>query len=578
MPRSLSFSRSRSRPSTSNGAFGGAFDNPENRGCQGMQGFGATPTQEPKKATRSFSFGRRSSSSNPGSGIGGAGGISGPPGGYGSQGGGGSQGFGSTGGCGNPAYASQGCGASATASKPRPTRSLSFSRKTKRKADTPEGEFPRAARAGDLNKMRQILSTSPGSINEADVDGYSGLHLSCEMGHFECARFLVERGAAINMVARSDQNTPLHTACLAGRTNCAKMLIDFSAALEARNDKGRTPLQMALGGTKSAPGARVELVQMLLAASAEADTKCNQGITPLMVSVHTGQVEAAQLLLAARANVDALDNDGATALIRAAGCGQLECVALLLEAGCDTTPTLREHNALDFARERGHVDVVELIAQVTAPEEPPPAAPAPPPDLLGVSAPQPQPQPSLADAGPSLIDLSQPAAPSYQQPPPGYGAPVQQPPQPAPQPNFGFSDEADFFNSAPFAPPPAGVLSPLPLDGADFFRRWGSLAAHEKQQTFSMAATPNFGQTAHQVLAGLGLAVLPGLDPNPNNFVAAGAMHGGDPTGVLVRLEVRIDVGMARASLRSTAAAEMLTSKLVGGLTPPPAAAASSLF
>ena len=75
------------------------------------------------------------------------------------------------------------------------------------------------------------------------------------------------------------------------------------------------------------------------------------------------------------------------------------------------------------------------------------------------------------------------------------------------------------------------------------------------QPVFKLAAVPLPEATVERVMgdAGLNFAILKGVDPNPANFVCAGkvALAAQQDATLLVRLEVNLQAGMCRASVRS---------------------------
>uniref|UniRef100_A0A7S4F9F0 AP-2 complex subunit alpha n=1 Tax=Chrysotila carterae TaxID=13221 RepID=A0A7S4F9F0_CHRCT len=109
-------------------------------------------------------------------------------------------------------------------------------------------------------------------------------------------------------------------------------------------------------------------------------------------------------------------------------------------------------------------------------------------------------------------------------------------------------------------------VAPLRVEGADFFRRWKTLDGKEQQQIFKLTAMPLAEALVERVVgAGLRMALLKGVDPNPANFVASGwlvtkgAPPQGDSSSVLMRLEVNAQAAMCRASVRASSPAIVAT-------------------
>jgi AP-2 complex subunit alpha len=106
--------------------------------------------------------------------------------------------------------------------------------------------------------------------------------------------------------------------------------------------------------------------------------------------------------------------------------------------------------------------------------------------------------------------------------------------------------------------PPSKFIQPLVADAGEFFRRWKVFDGKEAQQIFKLASVPLPEPMVDKVLSqGMKLALLKGVDPNPDNFVASGwlATKGctpqGDAESVLLRLEVNAAAGVCRISVRS---------------------------
>lgn len=68
-------------------------------------------------------------------------------------------------------------------------------------------------------------------------------------GHFRVVLFLVQKGADVNIPAHSG-NTALHYACMKSFVGLASFLVESGAALDARNDAGAAPADVAEDGMK----------------------------------------------------------------------------------------------------------------------------------------------------------------------------------------------------------------------------------------------------------------------------------------------------------------------------------------
>jgi AP-2 complex subunit alpha len=111
----------------------------------------------------------------------------------------------------------------------------------------------------------------------------------------------------------------------------------------------------------------------------------------------------------------------------------------------------------------------------------------------------------------------------------------------------------------PLPLPPTKFNAPLSVDGPEFFRRWKLFDQIEKQLVFKVDAAAL--ARVEPTLAGFKFAVLKQVDPNPSNFVAAGCLMArgaaqpqADNASLLVRLEINLQAGMCRASVRSPSA------------------------
>ena len=68
----------------------------------------------------------------------------------------------------------------------------------------------------------------------------------------EAIKLCLEKGADIN-AANNGRDTALHAAAAKGADGIIRFLVDHGAALEAKNNQGQTPLDVAMGSRRAMP-------------------------------------------------------------------------------------------------------------------------------------------------------------------------------------------------------------------------------------------------------------------------------------------------------------------------------------
>ncbi|CAE7033669.1 KIDINS220 [Symbiodinium sp. CCMP2592] len=184
----------------------------------------------------------------------------------------------------------------------------------------------RAARSAKLSKVESMLQL-PQDPNLTSQSGKTALASAVSANHLEIARVLVEAGSRVDA---------------------------------AVSHYGLTPLSIAVTGR----GGSVAMVQFLLEAGANIDSRNTDGTTALALAAAYGCTEVVRLLLLEGAGVDLTDHiNGWTALTSASSLGHAEIVQVLLEFGSNVHHMCRAGTALTLASFSGHDAIVRLLLQ-----------------------------------------------------------------------------------------------------------------------------------------------------------------------------------------------------------------------
>ncbi|XP_008053608.1 ankyrin repeat domain-containing protein 16 [Carlito syrichta] len=255
-----------------------------------------------------------------------------------------------------------------------------------------------AARHGRRDVLAYLAEAWGLDIEAANRDYKRPLHEAASMGHPDCVRYLLGRGAAVDCLKKADW-TPLMMACTRKNLEVVQDLVEHGANPLLKNKDGwnsfhiasregdplileflltvcpeawktesnirRTPLHTA------ALHGHLEAVKVLLKrCHYEPDCKDSCGVTPFMDAIQCGHVDIARLLLERhQASLSAEDSLGAQALHRAAVTGQDEAIRFLVsELGVDVDArTTSSHlTALHCAAKEGHRSTIQTLLSLGA--------------------------------------------------------------------------------------------------------------------------------------------------------------------------------------------------------------------
>lgn len=111
----------------------------------------------------------------------------------------------------------------------------------------------RAARFGDLDRVKSLLSAEPELVNVKDDEGFLPLHWAARFDHRDVAKFLLTHRAEVDG-RESHEMTPLHIAASSSSEDVAALLIEHGADINARDNNGDAPLDFAAFANYSREG------------------------------------------------------------------------------------------------------------------------------------------------------------------------------------------------------------------------------------------------------------------------------------------------------------------------------------
>ena len=194
---------------------------------------------------------------------------------------------------------------------------------------------PGIVAAATRNHLQVIdtLLNAGASIDDADAQGHTALHTSCFCGNQQCAVFLVERGANVNLRSKKGA-TPLAWAAHKGHVSVVKALLDHEANVNGEKAAGEIV----------APS-EIELI-------------------PLLAAARSNRLNVLQLLLDKGANLEKKNQRGETALHAAAARDALECVKELLIRGADFGAVdLQARTVVEKAGNAGKCETLEYLVR-----------------------------------------------------------------------------------------------------------------------------------------------------------------------------------------------------------------------
>ena len=195
-----------------------------------------------------------------------------------------------------------------------------------------------ASFSGELTTVKMLVKAGA-DVRATDAARATCLILAASFGHTDTVRYLVGLPEVDLNYQNSENYTALHIAVQEKHTDVVQVLIDAGADFETKNDVRRTALHVA-----SISG-ELTTVKMLVEAGADVRATDAEGSTCLILAAYFGHTDTVRYLVGLP-EVDLNDQDGEndTALHCAVEQNHPDMVQVLIDAGAD----------IDTKNDRGH--------------------------------------------------------------------------------------------------------------------------------------------------------------------------------------------------------------------------------
>lgn len=149
-----------------------------------------------------------------------------------------------------------------------------------------------ACALGNQFQVREQLYENPSLLNSYAKDGNTPLTLACYFGHLDIVKYLVSKGAKVNLKTKNeDSQTALHSAILGRNLNVVKFLLENGADVNAEKQDGITPMHLA------AESNQIHVIKILLIHRANMNARMDGDITPLTLAKVNSATETIDFLI-----------------------------------------------------------------------------------------------------------------------------------------------------------------------------------------------------------------------------------------------------------------------------------------
>lgn len=220
-----------------------------------------------------------------------------------------------------------------------------------------------AIESGNADLVKEAIKAGARTNVQCPTDDYGltpVLGLAAKVGNQEIIRVLHDLGADLEARTERFRLTPLIIAVENGNREGVARLIELGSDVEVRDSGNATPIMYAVAEEDES------IATLLISAGANVvDIQGGANRTPLLAAIAHGNAKMVPVLIRAGADVNKQGGELAvmSPLMLAASLGYADIVKELLEAGADidATSIADGKTALDYAKLRGHDEVVRLL-------------------------------------------------------------------------------------------------------------------------------------------------------------------------------------------------------------------------
>jgi len=217
------------------------------------------------------------------------------------------------------------------------------------------GESQQSVPAPEAKPVEPVAEAAKPETPSAEAPDIS-IHDAAKAGNIEAVKQHLAAGSNIELRCTACGGAVLGHAASGGHKEIVELLIAESADVNAKSDDGRTPLHFA------ATSGHKEIVELLISKGANVNEEDVSGNTPLHDAAEEGHKEIAELFIAKGANVNAKTRFGTTPLHGATYQGHKEIVELLIAEGANVNVwRFVDATPLMDAVVKGQKEIVELL-------------------------------------------------------------------------------------------------------------------------------------------------------------------------------------------------------------------------